>query len=139
VEIAQEAGIENEYIFGHTVEQINALKDSYRARSIYEENVDLRRALDTMMDGTVPTDDTQRELYHSLLDGAHWHKADHYYILLDYASYLDAKLQANRDYADRMAFGRKCLMNVASAAKFSADRTICQYAEEIWHITKTQY
>ena len=139
VEIAQEAGIENEYIFGHTVEQINAIKDSYRARSIYEENADLRRALDTMVDGTVPTDDVQRELYHSLLDGAHWHKADHYYILLDYASYLDAKLQANRDYADRMAFGRKCLMNVASAAKFSADRTICQYAEEIWHITKTQY
>ena len=139
VEIAQEADIENEYIFGHTVEQINALKDSYRARSIYEENADLRRALDTMVDGTVPTDDTQRELYHSLLDGAHWHKADHYYILLDYASYLDAKLQANRDYADRMAFGRKCLMNVASAAKFSSDRTICQYAEEIWHITKTQF
>ena len=139
VEIAQEAGIENEYIFGHTVEQINALKDSYRARSIYEENADLRRALDTMVDGTVPTDDIQRELYHSLLDGAHWHKADHYYILLDYASYLDAKLQANRDYADRMAFGRKCLMNVASAAKFSSDRTICQYAEEIWHITKTQF
>ena len=139
VEIAQEAGIDNEYIFGHTVEQINALKDSYRARSIYEENADLRRALDTMVDGTVPTDDTQRELYHSLLDGAHWHKADHYYILLDYTSYLDAKLQANRDYADRMAFGRKCLMNVASAAKFSSDRTICQYAEEIWHITKTQF
>jgi len=139
VEIAQEAGMENEYIFGHTVEQINARKDSYRARSIYEENADLRRALDTMVDGTVPTDDTQRELYHSLLDGAHWHKADHYYILLDYASYLDAKLQANRDYADRKTFGRKCLLNVASAAKFSADRTICQYAEEIWHITKTQY
>ena len=139
VEIAQEAGVENEYIFGHTVEQINALKDSYRARSIYEENADLRRALDTMVDGTVPTDDTQRELYLSLLDGAHWHKADHYYILLDYASYLDAKLQANRDYADRKTFGRKCLMNLASAAKFSADRTICQYAEEIWHITKTQY
>ena len=139
VEIAQEAGMENEYIFGHTVEQINALKDSYRARSIYEENADLRRALDTMVDGTVPTDDAQKELYTSLLDGASWHKADHYYILLDYASYLDAKLQANRDYADRKTFGRKCLMNVASAAKFSADRTICQYAEEIWHITKTQY
>ena len=139
VEIAQEAGMENEYIFGYTVEQINALKDSYRARSIYKENADLRRALDTMVDGTVPTDDAQKELYTSLLDGASWHKADHYYILLDYASYLDAKLQANRDYADRKTFGRKCLMNVASAAKFSADRTICQYAEEIWHITKTQY
>ena len=49
------------------------------------------------------------------------------------------KLQANRDYADRMAFGRKCLMNVASGAKFSSDRTIRQYAEEIWHIEPTKY
>ena len=139
VEIVKEAGMENNYIFGHTVEQINAAKDSYRARGIYEINDRLRRAIDTLVDGTVPTDDDQRELYHALLDGTHWHKADHYFLLLDYASYMDAKLQANRDYADRMAFGRKCLMNVASAAKFSADRTICQYAEEIWHITKTQY
>ena len=138
VEIAKEAGMENEYIFGHTVEQINAIKDTYRSRSIYESNAHLRRAIETLVDGTVPTDDAQKELYTSLLDGASWHKADHYYILLDYASYLDAKLQANRDYADRKTFGRKCLMNVASAAKFSADRTICQYAEEIWHITKTQ-
>ena len=52
---------------------------------------------------------------------------------------IDAKLRANRDYADRMAFGRKCLMNVASAAKFSSDRTIRQYAEEIWHINPTQF
>ena len=139
VEIAQEAGIENEYIFGHTVEQINALKDSYRARSIYEENADLRRALDTMVDGTVPTDDAQKELYTSLLDGASWHKADHYFLLLDYASYMDAKLKVNADYADRLNFGRKCLLNIASGAKFSSDRTIRQYAEEIWHIEPIQY
>ncbi len=139
VEIAQEAGIENEYIFGHTVEQINQAKDSYYARGIYDTNADLRRAINTLVDGTVPTDDGQRELFHALLDGTGWHKADHYYLLLDYQSYLDAKLQANRDYADRMAFGRKCLMNVASAAKFSSDRTIRQYAEEIWHIKPTQY
>ena len=139
VEIAQEAGRENEYIFGHTVEQINAVKGTYRSRDIYDSNADLRRAINTLVDGTVPTDDAQRELFHALLDGTSWHKADHYYLLLDYASYFDAKLQANRDYADRMAFGRKCLMNVASAAKFSSDRTIRQYAEEIWHITPTQY
>ncbi|MDD5863423.1 MAG: glycogen/starch/alpha-glucan phosphorylase [Firmicutes bacterium] len=139
VEIAQEAGKENEYIFGHTVEQINAVKDTYRSRDIYDSNPDLRRAINTLVDGTVPTDDAQRELFHALLDGTSWHKADHYFVLLDYASYLDAKLQANRDYADRLAFGRKCLMNVASAAKFSSDRTIRQYAEEIWHITPTQY
>ena len=139
VEIAQEAGLENEYIFGHTVEQINAVKDSYRSRDIYDANADLRRAINTLVDGTVPTDDAQRELFHALLDGTSWHKADHYFLLLDYASYFDTKLRANRDYADRMAFGRKCLMNVASAAKFSSDRTIRQYAEEIWHITPTQY
>ena len=139
VEIAKEAGAENEYIFGHTVEQINAARDSYRARGIYEINDRLRRALDTMVDGTVPTDDDQKELYRSLLDGAAWHKADHYFILLDYASYMEKKLQANRDYADRLAFGRKCLLNIASSAKFSSDRTIRQYAKEIWHVEATQY
>ena len=139
VEIAQEAGIDNEYIFGHTVEQINNAKASYYSRGIYDSNADLRRAINTLVDGTVPTDDAQRDLFHALLDGTHWHKADHYYLLLDYASYFDKKLQVNRDYTDRMAFGRKCLMNVASAAKFSSDRTIRQYAEEIWHIKPTQY
>ena len=139
VEIAQEAGRENEYIFGHTVDEINAAKPTYHARSIYDSNADLRRAINTLVDGTVPTDDAQKELFHSLLDGTDWHQADHYFLLLDYASYFDTKLQANRDYADRIAFGRKCLMNVASAAKFSSDRTIRQYAEEIWHIKPTEY
>ena len=139
VEIAQEAGMENEYIFGHTVEQINACKDSYNARGIYDSNPYLHRAIDTLVDGTVPTDDAQRELYHALLDGASWHKADHYFVLLDYASYIDTKLKANADYADRLTFGRKCLLNIASGAKFSSDRTIRQYAEEIWHIQPTRY
>ena len=139
VEIAREAGIENEYIFGHTVEQINAQKDTYYARGIYDVNDRLRRAINTMVDGTVPTDDAQAELFHALLDGASWHKPDHYFVLLDYASYMEKKLQANRDYADRLSFGRKCLMNIASAAKFSSDRTIRQYADEIWHIKPTQY
>ena len=139
VEIAQEAGAENEYIFGHTVEQINAVAPSYYARGIYDSNADLRRAINTLVDGTVPTDGDQQELFHALLDGANWHKADHYFILLDYASYFDAKIKANQDYKDRVAFGRKCLMNVASAAKFSSDRTIRQYAEEIWHVKPTQF
>ena len=139
VEIAQEAGRENEYIFGHTVDEINAVKSTYHARDIFDSNADLRRAINTLVDGTVPTDDAQKELFHSLLDGTDWHQADHYFLLLDYASYFDTKLQANRDYADRIAFGRKCLMNVASAAKFSSDRTIRQYAEEIWHIKPTEY
>ena len=139
VEIAKEAGRENEYIFGHTVEQINAIKESYNARSIYDVNDRLRKAINTLIDGTVPTDDAQKELYHALLEGASWHKADHYFLLLDYASYMETKLRANREYADRLAFGRKCLLNIASGAKFSSDRTIRQYAEEIWHIEPTQY
>ena len=137
VEIAQEAGRENEYIFGHTVEQINAGKGTYNARGIYDSNADLRRAINTLVDGTVPTDDGLRNLFHALLDWGN--NSDQYRLLLDYDSYIAAKLQANRDYADRMTFGRKCLTNVACAAKFSSDRTIRQYAEEIWHIQPTQF
>jgi len=139
VEIAKEAGMENEYIFGHTVEQIQAVRDGYCARDVYNSDHHLRRALDTLVDGTVPTDHEQSELYHALLDGASWHKADHYFVLLDYPSYIEAKLRANQDYADRIGFGRKCLLNIANGAKFSSDRTIAQYAEEIWHIKPTQY
>ena len=134
VEIVKEAGLENNYIFGATVEELNAIRDTYWARNIYDANPRLHRAIDTLVDGTVPTDNEQRELYTALLDGASWHRPDHYFILKDYDSYLEAKLQANRDYADRLAFGRKCLMNVASGGKFSSDRTIRQYAQEIWHV-----
>ena len=139
VEIAQEAGMDNEYIFGHTAQEINNAKDSYCARSIYDTDSHLHRAIDTLVDGTVPTDDAQKELHHALLDGASWHKADNYFVLLDYASYMDAKLRVNRDYADRLAFGRKCLENVASGSKFSSDRTIRQYADEIWHIKPVKF
>ncbi len=139
VEIDKEAGMDNNYIFGATVDEINACKGSYYPRGIYDSNPHLHRAIDTLVDGTVPTDDGQRDLYHTLLDGTHWHQADHYFLLKDYDSYIEAKLRANRDYADRLNFGRKCLMNVASGGKFSSDRTIAQYASEIWHITPTQY
>ena len=82
----------------------------------------------------MPCDDAQRELYHALLDGTHWHAPDHYFVLKDFHSYMDAKMAANADYKDSIAFARKCLMNIASAGKFSSDRTIQQYAEEIWHV-----
>ena len=138
VEIVQQAGVENNYIFGASVEEINAIRSDYWARDIYDANPNLRRAIDTLVDGTVPTDDDQKELWHALLDGASWHRPDHYFILKDYNSYLDAKLRANRDYADRVAFGKKCLWNIASGGKFSSDRTIRQYASEIWHIEPTK-
>ncbi len=134
VEIVEQAGKENNYIFGATVEELESIRDTYDPMAIYNADAHIRRAVDTLVDGTVPTDDELKELHHALLHGASWHKADHYYTLKDFASYQAARLQANRDYRDRQAFGRKCLMNVASAGKFSSDRTIRQYAEEIWHV-----
>ena len=139
VEIVKEAGMENNYIFGATVDVINNAKATYNPRWIYDHEPRLHRAIDTLVDGTVPCDDAQRELYHALLDGTSWHQADHYFLLMDYNSYMDAKLKANRDYADRLGFGRKCLMNIASGGKFSSDRTIRQYAQEIWHIEPTKF
>ena len=133
VEIDQEAGRENEYIFGHTVEQFNALKKHYYPRGIYEINDRLRKAMNTLVDGTVPTDDEQRTLFNQLMND------DQYFVQMDYAPYVIAKLNANRDYADKMSFGRKCVMNILSAGKFSSDRTIRQYAKEIWHIEPTQF
>ena len=139
VEIAKEAGIENEYIFGATIQDIISGRDYYSPRAVYDHNPHVRRAVDTLVDGTVPTDNEQADLYHALLDGSSWHKADHYYLLWDYLTYVEAKLRVNRDYADKMTFGRKCLMNIASGGKFSSDRTIRQYASEIWHIEPTKF
>ena len=134
VEIVEQAGMENNYIFGAKVEELNAIRETYCSRDIYEKNPRIRRVVDTLIDGTVETDADQEELYTALLDGASWHRPDHYFVMYDFESYQNARLQANADYRDRLAFGRKCLMNTASAGKFSSDRTIRQYADEIWHI-----
>ncbi|MBR5225835.1 MAG: glycogen/starch/alpha-glucan phosphorylase [Clostridia bacterium] len=134
VEIAAAAGEENEYIFGATVEDITRIRDSYRARDIYEQDLRIRRIIDTLVDGTVETDDGLRELWSAILDGTGWHRADHYYVLYDLRSYIDRKLRAIYDWRDREAFGRKCLLNIAAVGKFSADRAILEYAEKIWEL-----
>ena len=136
VEIVEEAGRENNYIFGATVEELNALRDSYDPNAIYWDNKLLRTCLDTLSDGTFPDEDgALAELHDAILKGASWHKPDHYYVMKDFQSYLDAKLQAIRDAGQQPeAFARKCLMNVACAGKFSSDRTIRQYASEIWNV-----
>jgi len=136
VEIVEQAGRENNYIFGATVEELNAIRDTYDPQTIYRSDPLIARALDTLADGTFPDGDGMfRELYSSLLVGASWHRPDHYFVLYDFRSYLEAKLAANRDYArDPEGFARKCLKNVAHAGKFSSDRTIRQYAKEIWKV-----
>ncbi len=137
VEIVEEAGEENNYIFGNRVEDIEKLKKKgYNSKKLYKSNKRLKRVVDTLIDGTFSDGGTGgfKELYDSLLEGATWHKPDHYFLFADFDSYVDAKLQANRDYKNRNAFGRKCLINVANAGKFSSDRTIRDYAEEIWRL-----
>ena len=136
VEIVEEAGRENNYIFGATVEELNALKETYNPVKIYKANPLLKKALDTLIDGTFPDDDgALKELHDAILKGASWHKPDHYYVMQDFDSYYKTKLQAIRDAkADETAFAHKCLMNVACSGKFSSDRTIRQYAKEIWHV-----
>ncbi|MBR4425613.1 MAG: glycogen/starch/alpha-glucan family phosphorylase [Oscillospiraceae bacterium] len=136
VEIAEEAGAENEYLFGATIADIARIRDSYRARDIYERDGRIRRLVDTLIDGTVPTDEGLRELWRSLLDGVDWNRADVYYILYDLPSYLDTRRRALYDWRDRESFGRKCLLNIAAAGKFSSDRAIREYAEQIWKLPR---
>ena len=136
VEIVEEAGEENNYIFGARVEELDKILPEYDPRSISESDANIKRVLDALIDGTVSDGGNKvfRELYFSLMEGASWHKPDNYYLLGDLDSYVKAKLKSNADYKDSLAFARKCWMNIASAGKFSSDRTIRQYAEEIWHI-----
>lgn len=134
VEIVEQAGTENNYIFGATVEEIEKISAAYNAKKLYTETPRIKRVVDTLIDGTFDDDGTGlfRELYDSLLIGASWHKPDPYYLLLDFLPYCETKLRINRDYADRTAFAQKCLRNIANAGKFSSDRTILEYARDIW-------
>ncbi|MBQ9948294.1 MAG: glycogen/starch/alpha-glucan phosphorylase [Oscillospiraceae bacterium] len=136
VEIVEEAGEENNYIFGARVEELEKILPEYDPRSVSESDAKIKRVLDALIDGTVSDGGNKvfRELYFSLMEGASWHKPDNYYLLGDLDSYVKAKLKSNADYKDSLAFAKKCWINVCSAGKFSSDRTIAQYAEEIWHI-----
>ncbi len=136
VEIVEEAGKENNYIFGAKVEELTEIMPKYDPRSVTESDEKIKRVVDALINGTVNDGGNKvfRELYFALMEGASWHVPDHYYVLGDLDSYVQAKLQVNADYRDSLQFAKKCWMNVCSAGKFSSDRTIKQYADEIWHI-----
>ena len=137
VEIVQQAGEENNYIFGARVEEIESLRDSYDPRALLEREPRIRRVVDSLVDGTFSDGGTGmfQDLYASLLEGASWHRPDNYFLLYDFLPYCDARLRTNRDYADRRTFTQKCLMNTANAGIFSSDRTIQEYARDIWQVT----
>ena len=137
IEIVREAGEENNYIFGARVEELEEIVPEYDSRRVFAEDAMIRKVVSSLIDGTVSDGGSGdfRELYLSLLDGASWHSPDHYYLLGDIRSYVDTKLRCIRDYsADRAAFARKQWLNMCNAGKFSSDRTIADYAENIWNI-----
>ena len=142
IEIFEQAGAENNYPFGATVEELNAIRETYDPKAIYEADARIRRAVDALADPEVTGEagDPKREgdiveLRTALLEGASWHRPDHYFLLKDFPAYREARLRALRDAAEApVEFAKKCLRNIAGAGKFSSDRTIQEYAREIWFI-----
>ena len=136
IEIVNEAGEENNYVFGARVEDIERVSDSYDPNDYYNRDRKIKRCLDTLIDGTFDDGGTGmfKELYDAILKGASWHKPDHYYLLLDFEDFMDKKLKCNRDYKDKYAFAKKEWLNMCNAGKFSSDRTIREYAKDIWKI-----
>ncbi|OQB24249.1 MAG: Glycogen phosphorylase [Firmicutes bacterium ADurb.Bin182] len=134
IEIVERAGPENNYLFGARAEDIQSLRAVYDPKSLYESEPRIRLVVDTLIDGTFSDGGSGafRELYSSLLTGADWHRPDHYFILYDFLPYIEKKLAVNRDYRDRIRFGQKCFLNAAAAGNFSSDRTVREYAENIW-------
>lgn len=138
IEIVQEAGEENNYIFGARVEELKEIMPEYNSRKILSENPRIRQVVQTLIDGTVSDGGTGyfRELYFSLTDGASWHSPDNYYLLGDLENYIDVKLKCIGDFGNKKLIGKKMWLNMCNAGKFSSDRTIKDYAENIWHIGK---
>ena len=128
VEIMEEVGSENIYIFGLKAEEIEAGRQSYNPRSHYESNADLRRVVDSLINGNFSADpELFRPIYDALLN-----HGDYYFHLADFESYVAAQNQVSRDYQDQQGWARKAILNVARSAKFSSDRTVLEYASEIW-------
>ncbi|MCL1832687.1 MAG: glycogen/starch/alpha-glucan family phosphorylase, partial [Oscillospiraceae bacterium] len=136
VEIVEKAGMENNFIFGARVEDIVKAADGYNPRELYDSNPRIKRVLDTLIDGTF-TDESGfffKELHSAIIGPASYGNADHYYLLLDFEDYVAEKLKVNRAYQNREEWAKMCLLNIANAGFFSSDRTIKEYAKEIWKV-----
>lgn len=136
VEIVKEAGKENNFIFGLSVDEVSELRPNYHPKSYYEEVEGLKRVVDSLIDNTFPEyqDESFKDLYHSLLDGSEWDKPDQYMIFADFDSYRQAQNQVSEAYQDKDHYAQLCIQNMINSGFFSSDRTIKQYAEEIWFI-----
>lgn len=135
VEILDAVGQDNAYIFGATEDELPELRRTYDPRWHYENVPGLKRVLDAMTDGTLDDGGTGDfyDLRLSLLEGS-YDPADVYYVLGDFDAYRTARDQMARDYCDRQAWARKTWVNITKSGRFSSDRTIRDYAREVWKL-----
>ncbi len=139
VEIVQEVGEENAVIFGLSSDEVIRYENygGYNPQDIYNSDEGIRRVLNQLIDGTYAKGDKGlfREIYDSLLNGGA-NRADVYFILKDFRSYAEAQKRINELYKDKDGWARMALLNTACSGKFSSDRTIQEYVDDIWHLEK---
>ena len=138
VEIVDEVGIDNAFIFGLSADEVINYEQNggYNPYDIYNNDPDIHRVVDQLVDGTYSDGDTEmyRDLYNSLLNNQGGSRADMYFILKDFRSYADAQARAMEAYKDKEKWAKMALKNTACCGKFSADRTIQEYVDDIWHL-----
>jgi len=132
VEMDEEVGRDNIFIFGMTVEEVDALRaKGYNSREYYERIPELKKALDQIRDGIYSPEDPDlfSDIVNYLLE---W--KDHYMLLADYESYIKAQDRVNQLFKNQIEWTKKCILNIAASGKFSSDRTISEYARHIWGV-----
>ena len=141
VEIVDEVGEENAFIFGLSSDEVIAYEQNgqYNPRDIYNIDSDIRAVMTQLVDGTYASGNLYefRDIYNSLLDG-NGGRPDMYFILKDFRSYADAQKRVEEAYRDEEGWARSALLNVSKSGKFTSDRTIEEYAKEIWHLEKVK-
>ena len=140
VEIVQEVGIENAVIFGLSSDEVIRYENEggYDPMEIFNNDQNIREVLMELINGKYSPDDTERfrDIYNSLLNNQGGRRADTYFILKDFRSYADAQKIINERYSDEKAWAKSMMLNIASAGKFSSDRTIEEYVHDIWKLEK---
>lgn len=140
VEIVEEVGRENAYIFGLSAEEVIAYEKNgnYDPKEIFNNNEEIRTVLMQLINGYYAPDDSERfrEIYDSLLEDQGYDKADTYFILKDFMSYVNIQNEVNKAYQDRKTWGRKAVLQTAACGKFSSDRTVEDYVRDVWHLEK---
>ena len=140
VEIVEEVGRENAFIFGLSSDEVIHFEQygGYDPREIYNNDPQIRRVVDQLVDGTYAHGNTEmyRDLYNSLLNSVQGNRADMYFILKDFRAYAQAQEQVEAAYRDQDRWARMALLQTASCGKFSSDRTIQEYVDDIWHLDR---